>query len=139
MNAIGNENLSYGHVKFYYHNMHIRLLKNGGTEKTKLLKIFTHLINNSIIHNNKREGVISIYATEENNIVQFTIKDDGPVIKQQYFEKVFEIFHTLQPKDKFETSGVGLSIVKKIVESFGQNVWFEETTTGTSVNFTWSK
>ena len=38
MNALGNENLAYGKMKFYYHDMHIKLLKKGGTEKTRLLK-----------------------------------------------------------------------------------------------------
>jgi signal transduction histidine kinase len=108
-------------------------------EKTKLLKVFTHLINNAIIHHHKKEGTISITSHEDNNIIRFTITDDGPGIKPQYFEKVFEIFHTLQPKDKFETSGVGLSIVKKIVESHRQKIWFEEVPSGTSVNFTWIK
>ncbi len=108
-------------------------------EKTKLLKVFTHLINNSIVHHHNKEGVISIAAAEENNMVQFTIKDDGPGIKPQYFEKVFEIFHTLQSKDKLETSGIGLSIVKKIVESLGGKVWFELVASGTAVNFTCRK
>ncbi|MEO5572535.1 MAG: response regulator [Bacteroidia bacterium] len=108
-------------------------------EKTKLLKVFTHLINNSIVHNDKKEGIVSISAVEENNMVQFTIKDDGPGIKPQYFEKVFEIFHTLKSKDKLETCGIGLSIVKKIVESLGGKVWFEMVVTGTIVHFTWRK
>jgi len=108
-------------------------------EKTKLLKVFTHLINNSVIHHHKQEGVVSIQAHEEDNIVRFIIKDDGPGIKPHYFDKVFEIFHTLVPKDKHETSGVGLSIVKKIVESQGEKVWFDTVNSGTSVNFTWPK
>jgi two-component system, sensor histidine kinase and response regulator len=108
-------------------------------EKTKLIKIFTHLINNSIIHHHKKEGIISILSSDDNNIVQFTIRDDGPGIKPQYFEKVFEIFHTLLPKDKHDTSGVGLSVVKKIIESHGEKVWFDAVSSGTSVNFTWTK
>jgi light-regulated signal transduction histidine kinase (bacteriophytochrome) len=108
-------------------------------EKTKLLKVFTHLINNAIIHHHRQEGMISIQSHEEYNIVQFSIKDDGPGIKPQYFDKVFEIFHTLVPKDKHETSGVGLSIVKKIIESQGEKVWFDTVDSGTSVNFTWPK
>lgn len=111
------------------------------TEKTKLLKTFTHLINNAIMHHHKKEGVIRIYANEEeNNILKISVSDDGPGIKPQYHEKVFEIFHTLQPKDKHETSGVGLTIVKKIVESFGQKVWFDKNNSiGTTVHFTWKK
>ncbi|MEP7168735.1 MAG: hybrid sensor histidine kinase/response regulator [Bacteroidota bacterium] len=108
-------------------------------EKTKLIKIFTHLINNSIIHHHKKEGIVSIMCSEENNKIRFTIKDDGPGIKPQYFGKVFEIFHTLVPKDHHETSGVGLSIVKKIIESHGEKVWFNAVDSGTEIIFTWKK
>jgi two-component system, sensor histidine kinase and response regulator len=108
-------------------------------EKTKLIKIFTHLINNAIIHHHKQEGLISISSMEENNSIRFTVQDDGPGIKPQFFDKVFEIFHTLVPKDKHETSGVGLSIVKKILELQGEKIWFEPVSSGASVNFTWKK
>jgi two-component system sensor histidine kinase/response regulator len=108
-------------------------------EKTKLIKILTHLINNSIVHHHKTEGYINISALDINDKVQFTIHDDGPGIKPQYFEKVFEIFHTLVPKDKCETCGAGLAIVKKLIDSNGEKIWFEPVATGTKINFTWKK
>jgi len=61
MNAIGNENVAWGKMKFYYHNMHIKLLKKGGTEKTKLLKSTeSNLVNFFYVRNNNtsRTGLI---------------------------------------------------------------------------------
>lgn len=110
------------------------------TEKTKLLKVFTHLINNAIIHHHEKEGVVDISFTEEATAYKFTVTDNGPGIKPQHHEKVFEIFHTLQSKDKHDTAGVGLSIVKKVVEAAGQKVWFDPNVSyGTAVHFTWPK
>lgn len=110
------------------------------TEKTKLLKVFSHLINNSIRHHNGDACIISISAVEENDLIRFTIADNGPGIQSQYHEKVFEIFHTLQSKDQFETAGVGLSIVKRIVESHGNKIWIDSPVDcGTTVHFTWNK
>ncbi|MEO8412582.1 MAG: hypothetical protein ABI472_02945 [Ginsengibacter sp.] len=77
MNAIGNENLSYGHVKFYYHNMHIRLLKNGGTEKTKLLKSAeSNLVNFFFVRNNNtsRTGLIYFERIKDRSFFNYMSK-----------------------------------------------------------------
>jgi len=109
-------------------------------EKTKLQKVFLHLIQNSIIHHHNQTGKIFVSVADEGNVYQFTVSDDGQGIKPQHCEKVFEIFHTLVSKDKHETAGVGLSIVKKIVESTGNRVWIDtQVAEGTTVHFTWNK
>ncbi len=110
------------------------------SETIKLQKIFTHLIQNSILHHHNGNGKISVSCKKTPDAYCFSIADDGPGIKPQYHEKVFEIFHTLKSKDTNETAGVGLSVVKKIVESEGQKVWFDATVaSGTTVCFTWDK
>ena len=61
MNALGNENVAYGKMKFYYRDMHIKLLKKGGTEKTRLLKSTeSNLVNFFFVKNNNtsRAGLI---------------------------------------------------------------------------------
>ena len=62
MNVIGNEDLAYGKMKFYYHDMHIKLLKKGGTEKTKLLKSTeSNLVNFFYVRNNNRSRTGLVY------------------------------------------------------------------------------
>ncbi|MEM9988339.1 MAG: sensor histidine kinase, partial [Pseudomonadota bacterium] len=48
---------------------------------------------------------------------QFTIQDDGPGIPQKFQDRIFEMFQTLKPRDEVEGSGIGLSIVKKLIET----------------------
>jgi signal transduction histidine kinase len=66
------------------------------------------------------------------------VRDNGPGIDSEFHEKIFIIFQTLQARDKVESTGVGLAIVKKIIEEKGGKVWVEsEKGKGTSFYFTW--
>ena len=72
MNAIGNDNVAWGKMKFYYHNMHIKLLKKGGTEKTKLLKSTeSNLVNFFFIRNNNTSRTGLIYFERLKNFSFF--------------------------------------------------------------------
>jgi len=46
-------------------------------------------------------------------------------IKEEYYDKIFQMFQTLSPRDKFESTGVGLTVVKKIVDLYGGRIWIE--------------
>jgi len=92
----------------------------------KFYKIFHNLISNAVIHHHDPEnGVISVSAIKQEDAIIFKVTDNGPGIKPQYYDKVFELFATLKSKDEKETTGVGLAVVKKIVEDFGQKIWIE--------------
>ena len=68
------------------------------------------------------------------------ISDNGPGIKEEYFDRVFGMFQTLQERDAFESTGVGLAIVKKIIEEQKSKIeMVSEIGKGTSVIFTWPK
>ena len=71
----------------------------------------------------------------------FAVEDDGAGIPQEYAEKVFQMFQTLQPRDEMEGSGMGLAIVKRIVELQGGRIWFHGGPggCGTVFKFTWKK
>lgn len=94
---------------------------------THLQQVFQNLIGNAIKFNDKPQGKISIGCTIENSFYRFSVTDNGPGIEARYFEKIFQIFQTLKTRDEQENTGVGLAIVKKIVESYGGQVWLEST------------
>ncbi len=110
------------------------------TEKIRLEQVFANLISNAIKHHNKERGKIEITYKDLENFYEFTVKDDGPGIAPEYHEKIFEIFQTLQARDKFESTGIGLTLVKKIVEAQGGKVYLiSEEGKGSSFVFTWPK
>ncbi len=73
----------------------------------------------------KPRGLINIACIAEDDSWKFSVSDNGPGIEEQHFEKIFKIFQTLQARDQFESTGVGLTLVKKIVEMYGGRVWVE--------------
>ncbi len=109
-------------------------------EKTRIMQVFQNLLSNAVKYIDKPEGKIQIVCTEQNDVWQFSISDNGPGIEPKYFERIFQIFQTLAPKDSFESTGVGLTVAKKIVEMYGGRIWLESVPTeGTTFYFTISK
>ena len=106
--------------------------------KTKLLQLFQNLISNAIKFNDKEEGVIEVNVEQVNGFYQFSVKDNGIGIDKKYHGSIFNIFSTLN-KSK-DSTGIGLSIVKKIVELHGGTIWLESTPkAGTTFYFTLKK
>jgi light-regulated signal transduction histidine kinase (bacteriophytochrome) len=98
----------------------------------------TNYISNAIKYNNNEKPTISIYHKKNGNFYEFCVEDNGPGIAKEYHEKVFGIFQTLQSRDTFESTGVGLAIVKKIVEDKGGKVWIDsDEGKGTRFYFSW--
>lgn len=94
-------------------------------EPTRILQVFQNLLSNAIKYMDKPEGKIRIACSAEGSQWKFSVADNGPGIKQQHFEKIFQLFQTLAPRDRVESTGVGLALVKKIVEMYGGHVWVE--------------
>jgi PAS domain S-box-containing protein len=102
--------------------------------------IMRNLIGNAIKHNNKTEGVITISCQEFPTYYQFSVKDNGPGIPVMYHDKIFELFKTLRPRDEVEGSGMGLSIIKKLLDYHKGSIIIEsDGTNGTCFTFTWPK
>ena len=80
-------------------------------------------MSNAVKYIDKPKGQIKIGCTEEAGFWKFSVADNGCGINEKYFEKIFEIFQTLASRDKTESTGIGLTIVKKIVELYGGKVW----------------
>ncbi len=110
------------------------------TGRNKLTKIFTHLLTNAVRHNPKKKGTVEVECLELEDLLQFTVRDDGPGIGPDQRETVFELFQTLRSKDESDTVGAGLAIARKIVESMDGKIWIDDTARkGTVVHFTWKK
>lgn len=94
-------------------------------EKTRVTQVFQNLLDNAVKFMDKPQGRIKIECVEEDDWWKFSVSDNGTGIKQKYFEKIFQIFQTLTRRDEVEAIGIGLSVVKKIVEIHGGRVWVE--------------
>lgn len=109
-------------------------------ERTPLEQVFRNLIGNAIKHHGRPEGRIEVSARDLGDAIEFYIADDGPGIPPQYHEKIFQMFQTLKPRDEVEGSGMGLALVKKIVEDQKGKIWLRSAEgQGSSFYFTWPK
>lgn len=110
------------------------------TESIPLEQVFRNLINNSIKHSNKENGEIHISVASKNGFYVFRVYDDGPGIPSEYEERIFTMFQTLKPRDEVEGSGMGLAIVRKIITTFGGEIYLDKNTEsdkGACFIFTW--
>ncbi|PSF37846.1 hypothetical protein C7H19_07630 [Aphanothece hegewaldii CCALA 016] len=110
------------------------------TKRLLLSQIFSNLISNAIKHHDRPNGRIEIAAIDQQQYYQFSVADDGPGIAPENYERVFDIFQTLKASTNNENTGIGLSIVKKILESEGGNIWLESFEgQGTTFYFHWPR
>ena len=109
------------HIQLKIHNQLPKIYGNF----YRFRQLFQNLIENSIKYNNKELGLIEIGCTEYDGDIEFYVKDNGRGIPEAYFEKVFKIFTKLDSKD--QSSGIGLSIVKKIIHFYGGKVRLQST------------
>ncbi|WP_298509886.1 ATP-binding protein [uncultured Kordia sp.] len=107
-------------------------------DSTKFQQLFQNLVSNAIKFNNKDQGIIEIDFVEEPSFYQFSVSDNGIGIEKKFHDRIFKIFHSLN-KSK-ESTGIGLSIVKKIVDLYEGTIWLEsEPGEGTTFFFTIKK
>ena len=109
------------------------------TNRTALGQVFSNLLSNAVKYHHHPEtgsATLTWRASPQHHI--FTLTDDGPGIAPAYHERIFQIFQTLQERDTVESTGVGLAIVKKIVERQGGTVTVaSEEGHGAAFTFTW--
>ena len=116
------------------------LLPTLTTKRVFLSQIFANLISNAIKHHNSVTGHLHIWAIEHSDYHEFILKDDGPGIAPESHAKVFEIFTTLKGQDDNDSTGIGLAIVKKIVETEQGTIRLESSLgQGTTFHVTWPK
>jgi PAS domain S-box-containing protein len=106
-----------------------------------LEQVLRNLINNAIKHHPDETGQIRVFAQDQGDSIMFGVEDDGAGIPEEYAERVFKMFQTLQPRDEKEGSGMGLAIVKRIIDWQGGRIWFHAGPgdKGTVFKFIWNK
>ena len=107
-------------------------------DKFRLHQLFRNLLNNAIANIDKTEGIIEISSIEERSHWKFCVKDNGKGIEKGYLKKIFKVFQKLDNENN--STGIGLSIVKKIVNIYNGDIFAEsEPGEGTKIHFTLEK
>jgi PAS domain S-box-containing protein len=110
------------------------------TKRLQLFQVFTNLVGNGIKHHHSKAGTIQILIEERGNFYEFAIADDGSGIAPEHQERMFKIFQAVNPQNRSDSTGIGLAIVKKIIEAEGGDIRLEsEIGKGTTFYFTWPK
>jgi PAS domain S-box-containing protein len=104
-------------------------------------QVLMNIIGNAVKHHDCDTGTVSVDVSEDSDSVTISIADDGPGIPEEFHERVFKMFQTLKPRDELEGSGMGLAVVKKVIESVGGSISIHstETTRGTRFTIRWPK
>ncbi len=109
-------------------------------DPTRITQVFQNLLSNAIKYMDKLQGQITVACVQEDAGWKFSVSDNGPGIEQKDFERIFKLFQTLTRRDDSESTGVGLTIAKKIVEMYGGKIWVEsEVGQGSTFFFTFPK
>jgi signal transduction histidine kinase len=110
------------------------------TDRIPLQQVLSNLISNAVKYHDKDEGYIKVYLKNFSDHYEFFVEDNGPGIAKIYHDKIFAIFQTLQERDSFESTGVGLAIVKKVLDARNQNISVNSAPgSGSVFSFTWPK
>jgi len=129
-------------IDLHSDNGHVRIALMGTmptvrNDRAKLGQVFSNLISNAIRHNDKVKVDIEVGCEDRGDRFAFRITDNGPGIDPEYHNKVFGMFQTLRPKDETESTGIGLPIVKRIVEDGGGKISLDsEAGKGATFTFT---
>jgi PAS domain S-box-containing protein len=110
------------------------------TLSTPLELIIRNLLSNAIKHHDQQEGVIQVRSRELNDdFFEFSVSDDGPGIPEKFHHRIFGMFQTLKPRDELEGSGMGLALIKKIIDTYGCTVTLKSEGRGACFSFSWPK
>lgn len=104
--------------------------------RTQISMLIQNLISNGIKYNDK-SPLVTINAKVKDGFIQFMIKDNGIGMKDDHFDRIFQIFQRLHTREKYDGTGIGLAICKRIVKHHGGKIWVEsEVGVGSTFYFT---
>jgi signal transduction histidine kinase len=110
------------------------------SERLKLEQVFTNLISNAVKYTPHENARLAITCKELRGFYEFSVKDNGIGIDPEYHEKIFEIFQTLREKNEKESTGIGLAIIKKIIDDQHCTIKVNSSPgKGSEFTFTWPR
>ena len=110
-------------------------------DEMQMSRLFQNLIQNAVKYrHDSRDPIVQISVLEKEACWEFSFKDNGVGIEEEHFEKAFKIFQRLVGRDKYEGTGIGLALCKRIVERHKGTIWIEsKVNEGSVFMFTISK
>ncbi|SHN02478.1 sensor histidine kinase [Cryptosporangium aurantiacum] len=104
-----------------------------------LTQVFQNLIGNAIKFHGMAAPRIRITVEQKGDVYEFVCSDNGIGIEPQYAERVFVIFQRLHGKEQYDGTGIGLAMVRKIIEHHGGRIWLDtEASSGGGTTFRWT-
>lgn len=109
-------------------------------DRLQLGQVFSNLISNSLKHHGGKKGKIRVNSESDGEFYRFSVCDNGQGVAPEYHDKIFMMFQTLESSDFESSTGIGLALVKKIVDEHGGTIWVESAVgKGACFFFTWPK
>jgi signal transduction histidine kinase len=105
-------------------------------DAVRLTQVFQNLIGNALKYRGERPPVVRVACQLQGDEYRFSVSDNGIGIAPEYVERIFGIFQRLHGKE-FEGTGIGLAMVKRIIERYGGRIWVDSTPgEGSTFSFT---
>jgi signal transduction histidine kinase len=105
------------------------------TAGAQLEQVLRNLINNAIKHHDKQQGEVVVSCAGNGDAVEFLVRDDGPGVAPEFHDRIFKLFQTLRRRDEVEGSGMGLAVVKKLVEQQDSSITVHSQGDGSGAEF----
>ena len=110
------------------------------TDRLGLQQVFTNLLSNAVKYHQRGAGHLEVTGRDAGRWYEFRVQDDGPGIAPEYHQKIFLLFQTLRDRHTAESTGIGLSIVQKIIDEHQGSIHVESAPgQGAGFIFTWPK
>ncbi len=107
------------------------------TSRPPLEQVLLNLLSNAIKHHDSAEGKLIVSANLNDGALSISVKDDGPGVSPEFHDKIFDLYQTLHRRDDVEGNGMGLALVKKIVQSAGGEISIVSEGRGAEFVFSW--